>query len=340
MHPQFTEPDVALAQRRPRPRPRRPAHEDDFRLDPTQRARRRRPRGHRQPDQPHRRTPPGRRDPTASREPGRLVVVDEAFLDDDVESLADERHAGLVVLRSLTKLWSIPGHPRGLRPRRARRRRRAAGPPDRRGRSPRRPSPRSSLHQHRRGRGGGRRRAPHELDQWRAHLAGTGSTSWASRHVAEHRAVRPRPHRRRRAGKPCAQAGFAVRRATRSPGSTDEWVRIAVRPPRGRHRPTSLRALRCRSHPVLRKPVGIRQQWRYCDIARPPRAAEVRPDGLEVTPHQPGTLSSRRRQHMAHAISSPTSSHRGSAVRPRHPAARARAVASSSACSSRCPCWC
>ncbi|WP_246160567.1 Rv2231c family pyridoxal phosphate-dependent protein CobC [Nocardioides humilatus] len=44
--------------------------------------------------------------------PGRTVVVDEAFMDcvpGEPESLVRDRHDGLVVLRSLTKHWSIPG---------------------------------------------------------------------------------------------------------------------------------------------------------------------------------------------------------------------------------------
>ncbi|GAB2697672.1 Rv2231c family pyridoxal phosphate-dependent protein CobC [Thalassiella azotivora] len=44
--------------------------------------------------------------------PGRVLVVDEAFADavpGERESLAATRAAGLVVLRSLTKTWSIPG---------------------------------------------------------------------------------------------------------------------------------------------------------------------------------------------------------------------------------------
>jgi cobyrinic acid a,c-diamide synthase len=44
--------------------------------------------------------------------PGRVVVVDEAFMDTvpgETESLAGDRDAGLVVIRSLTKHWSIPG---------------------------------------------------------------------------------------------------------------------------------------------------------------------------------------------------------------------------------------
>jgi cobyrinic acid a,c-diamide synthase len=44
--------------------------------------------------------------------PGRTVVVDEAFMDavpGERASLAAARAAGLIVVRSLTKLWSIPG---------------------------------------------------------------------------------------------------------------------------------------------------------------------------------------------------------------------------------------
>ncbi|MEU6160693.1 Rv2231c family pyridoxal phosphate-dependent protein CobC [Streptomyces sp. NPDC047130] len=48
----------------------------------------------------------------ALRRRGRLVVVDEAFMDavpGEPESLADDRSDGLLVIRSLTKHWSIPG---------------------------------------------------------------------------------------------------------------------------------------------------------------------------------------------------------------------------------------
>ena len=44
--------------------------------------------------------------------PGRLVVVDEAFMDavpGEAQSLAGDRLDGLLVIRSLTKHWSIPG---------------------------------------------------------------------------------------------------------------------------------------------------------------------------------------------------------------------------------------
>jgi cobyrinic acid a,c-diamide synthase len=46
------------------------------------------------------------------RRRGRLVVVDEAFMDTvagETESLVRERVSGLLVVRSLTKHWSIPG---------------------------------------------------------------------------------------------------------------------------------------------------------------------------------------------------------------------------------------
>jgi histidinol-phosphate aminotransferase len=48
----------------------------------------------------------------ALRRPGRLVVVDEAFLDavpGEPESLVGERIPGIVVIRSLTKTWGIAG---------------------------------------------------------------------------------------------------------------------------------------------------------------------------------------------------------------------------------------
>jgi cobyrinic acid a,c-diamide synthase len=44
--------------------------------------------------------------------PGRIVVVDEAFMDtvrSERHSLASSRLPGIVVIRSLTKLWAIPG---------------------------------------------------------------------------------------------------------------------------------------------------------------------------------------------------------------------------------------
>nr|WP_309649069.1 Rv2231c family pyridoxal phosphate-dependent protein CobC [Nocardioides sp.] len=115
VHPQFTEPDVALTQAG-----HPPAHvllraEDDFALDPRQVSE----------DADlvvvgNPTNPTGVLHPAATiralTRPGRLVVVDEAFIDfvpDEQGSLAAGDSAdpqpGLVIVRSLTKLWSIPG---------------------------------------------------------------------------------------------------------------------------------------------------------------------------------------------------------------------------------------
>ncbi|EQD85670.1 hypothetical protein N599_13860, partial [Saccharopolyspora erythraea D] len=48
----------------------------------------------------------------ALRRPGRVVVVDEAFADTvpgEPESLAGSAEPGLLVIRSLTKMWGLPG---------------------------------------------------------------------------------------------------------------------------------------------------------------------------------------------------------------------------------------
>jgi cobyrinic acid a,c-diamide synthase len=110
IHPQFTEPDVALTEAG-----HGPAHlhcePDTFALDPT-----------RVPESAdlvvvgNPTNPTGVLHPGASiralLRPGRLVVVDEAFIDfvpGEQHSLADAPVPGLAVVRSLTKLWSIPG---------------------------------------------------------------------------------------------------------------------------------------------------------------------------------------------------------------------------------------
>ena len=109
VHPQFTEPDVAL-----REAGHRPTHvvlDGDFRLDPAT-----------VPDDAdlvivgNPTNPTGVLHPASAIQallrPGRIVVVDEAFIDfvpDEQQSLAARAIPGLIVIRSLTKLWSIPG---------------------------------------------------------------------------------------------------------------------------------------------------------------------------------------------------------------------------------------
>ncbi len=111
VHPQFTEPDVALAAAGHHPEHVLTDPASGFVLDPSQ-----------VPDDadlvmignPTNPTSVLHPDQSLRRlvRPGRVVVVDEAFMD----SVPDERHSlaaitdpGLLVVRSLTKLWSIPG---------------------------------------------------------------------------------------------------------------------------------------------------------------------------------------------------------------------------------------
>ncbi len=111
VHPQFTEPDVALAAAGCTV-PRLVLEADtDFRFDPAL-----------VPDDAdlvvigNPTNPTGvlhRGDAIGSlARPGRLVVVDEAFMDavpGEPQSLADGSRGGVAVVRSLTKLWAIPG---------------------------------------------------------------------------------------------------------------------------------------------------------------------------------------------------------------------------------------
>lgn len=111
VHPQFTEPDVALAREGHQVRHVLSSPGSGFRLEPD-----------RVPEEAdlvvvgNPTNPTGVLHPARTidelRRPGRLVVVDEAFMDGlagEPQSLADGPHPGVLVVRSLTKLWSIPG---------------------------------------------------------------------------------------------------------------------------------------------------------------------------------------------------------------------------------------
>ncbi|WP_406034759.1 cobyrinate a,c-diamide synthase [Nocardioides sp. NBC_00163] len=111
VHPQFTEPHAALEQAGHTVTEVRGRAEDGFALDPAA-----------VPDDAdlvvvgNPTNPTGVLHPAttlrALLRPGRLVVVDEAFMDavpGEPETLTAERTEGLLVIRSLTKHWSIPG---------------------------------------------------------------------------------------------------------------------------------------------------------------------------------------------------------------------------------------
>jgi cobyrinic acid a,c-diamide synthase len=111
VHPQFTEPEAALAAAGHDVRRVLLTHGTGFALDPTL-----------VPDEAdlvvvgNPTNPTGVLHPRTAVEallrPGRVVVVDEAFMDavpGEPASLAGTRRPGLLVLRSLTKTWSVPG---------------------------------------------------------------------------------------------------------------------------------------------------------------------------------------------------------------------------------------
>jgi cobyrinic acid a,c-diamide synthase len=111
VHPQFTEPDVALAAAGHRSDHVLTVAADGFVLDPAL-----------VPEDADLVVIGNPTNPTSVLHPesslrrlvrpGRVVVVDEAFMDavpDDRHSLAAIPDPGLLVVRSLTKLWSIPG---------------------------------------------------------------------------------------------------------------------------------------------------------------------------------------------------------------------------------------
>ena len=167
--------------------------------------------------------------------PGRVLAVDEAFIDavpGERESLAADRSTpGLLVFRSLTKTWALPGLRAGY----------ALGAPDLLARlaAPRPPWPVGTL----------------VLEAVRACSApaAVAEAAEASTQIAAHRewmvrrlvelagvtvyqpAAAPflllRVPGGNRVRTALAEAGIAVRRADTFPGLTPDHVRVAVRPP-------------------------------------------------------------------------------------------------------------
>ncbi|GAA4717672.1 Rv2231c family pyridoxal phosphate-dependent protein CobC [Nocardioides conyzicola] len=167
---------------------------------------------------------------TALLRPGRLVVVDEAFMDavpGEVATLTGHRDPGLLVIRSLTKHWGIPGVRAGYLLADA-----ALVAELRAGQVPW--SVASTAAAAMVACSGdaavteAQRRAV-QIGEWRRDLEQSLSTmgihhipSQASFVLAE---VGDRAHAVLR------RAGIAVRRADTFPGLGPSWVRIAVRPP-------------------------------------------------------------------------------------------------------------
>lgn len=229
VHPQFTEPHAALEQAGHRVTCVLTRPEDGFALDPAA-----------VPADAdlvvvgNPTNPTGRLHPAADllalRRPGRLVVVDEAFIDTvpgEAGSLAGEPLDGLVVLRSLTKHWSIPGVRAGY----------LLGAPDvvaalRREQVPWSVSTTAAAAIEACctvvARAEADRRA-RTIAAWRAHLAASlaaagvttlpSDTSFLLARLGEGGRERLRAR------------GVAVRRCDTFPGLDAGWVRVAVRPP-------------------------------------------------------------------------------------------------------------
>nr|WP_181407706.1 Rv2231c family pyridoxal phosphate-dependent protein CobC [Nocardioides sambongensis] len=162
--------------------------------------------------------------------PGRLVVVDEAFMDcvDDPDaSLTGESRAGLVVIRSLTKHWGIPGIRAGY----------LLGPPETVAALGRAQTPWSLATTAAAAveaclgpwAAAEARRRTEAVAVWRDHLQ-RGLTDLGVEHVASAASfVLARPGRGVR--DVLRHRGIAVRRADTFPGLDDTWIRVAVRPP-------------------------------------------------------------------------------------------------------------
>jgi cobyrinic acid a,c-diamide synthase len=161
---------------------------------------------------------------------GRLVVVDEAFMDavtGEAESLVRDRLGGLVVIRSLTKHWSIPGVRAGF----------VVGDPlvvrqlaaQQTPWSVSAPAIAAMLACAREAATAEAAERALELGRWR-HLLQEGLHARGIEHVPSAASfVLARPGEGAHAA--LRQRGVAVRRADTFPGLDASWVRIAVRPP-------------------------------------------------------------------------------------------------------------
>ena len=167
---------------------------------------------------------------TALVRPGRLVVVDEAFMDTvpaEPESLASEMIGGLVVIRSLTKHWAIPGVRAGY----------LVGDPDRMAALRDLQTPWSvsttaaaamAACTTSRAATESRRRAE-QIGRWRSHLAAGLAALGIEQIPSATSFVLARPGLGVHGG--LRERGIACRRADTFPGLGADWVRIAVRPP-------------------------------------------------------------------------------------------------------------
>lgn len=229
VHPQFTEPHAALERAGHRVTVVQCRAEDGYRLDPDA-----------VPDDAdlvvlgNPTNPTGVLHPAADilrlRRPKRVVVVDEAFMDTvggETESLARDRRRGLLIVRSLTKHWSMPGirvgyvlgSDRSIAGLAARQVPWSVSTPAVHA-AVACTAPAAMVE--------GRRRAD-SISVWRTHLVDALVTRGIDVVPSQTSFVLARLGSGARTA--LRLRGVAVRRADTFPGLDDEWVRIAVRPP-------------------------------------------------------------------------------------------------------------
>ena len=175
----------------------------------------------------------------ALRRPGRTIVVDEAFMDmvpGEPASLVREAHAGVVVVRSLTKSLAIPG----LRAGYARGAAAAGRPPARRApavvvqRARARGADRAGANGRRRSRATPCARRP-SAPTSRRRLAGIpGVRTWPA--AANYVLVARRGLRSRRDRRTCASSGSRSGPAASFPGLTADDLRLTAREPEANER--------------------------------------------------------------------------------------------------------
>ncbi|MDN5743505.1 MAG: Rv2231c family pyridoxal phosphate-dependent protein CobC [Nocardioidaceae bacterium] len=239
VHPQFTEPHAALKKTGHRVRPVVLA--EPFTLDP----------GSVPTDADlvmigNPTNPTGVLHPAASirslLRPGRVVVVDEAFMDcvpDETQTLSASGDPGLVVVRSLTKHWGIPGIRAGYllgEPALVRELAREQTPWSV-GTTAAAAlvaccSPEATVEAARR---------TLQINGWRAHLEQGLASLDIPYYSSAASFVLARPGAGVREG--LRARGVAVRRADTFPGLDEQWVRIAVRAPEPTDRLLALLAL-------------------------------------------------------------------------------------------------
>ncbi|MBK7721147.1 MAG: cobyrinate a,c-diamide synthase [Austwickia sp.] len=273
VHPQFTEPEAALRQAGHRPGRHLLTDEGGFVLEPSA-----------VPDPAdlviigNPTNPTGVLHPAESlhalRRPGRVVVVDEAFLDlvpGEPETLIGPQMTGVLVIRSLTKTWGVAGLRAGY----------VVGDPELVARLAAQQPPWSvSTPAARLIAAALRPHAQREASALARQVETDRDDLTARLHALGLRTVEPArtpfvlvdtsPFGPHSIWTPLAAHGFAVRRGETFPGLSPTWIRVAVRDPE--------------THRGFAQALERLDRPAHTASAPPPRAATVLPEGAPCRP--------------------------------------------------------